>query len=84
MSEGVAAAKRAAAESLPFLPHSYELTPHERRMRGTCMLAMAGGVGAIEGEREGESIWLTMGSTRGLSRIGLQCSAVQRSDGVQV
>ena len=37
-SEGVAAANLAAADSLPFLPHSYELTPHCRRMRGTCIV----------------------------------------------
>lgn len=37
-SEAVAEANLAAAESLPFFPHSYELTPHWRRMRGTCMV----------------------------------------------
>lgn len=41
-SEGVAAAKRAAAESLPFLPHSYELTPHWRRRSGTGSTMLAG------------------------------------------
>jgi hypothetical protein len=36
--EGVAAANRATAEELPFFPHSYELAPHCRRMRGTCIV----------------------------------------------
>lgn len=39
-SEGVAAAKRAAAESEPRFPHSYDLTPHPRRKSGTCMTAL--------------------------------------------
>lgn len=37
-SAGVAAANFAAAESVPFFPHSYELTPHCRRNSGTCMV----------------------------------------------
>src|SRR4051794_39735868 len=36
--DGVADAKRAAAESRPFFPQSYELTPHWRRIRGTCIV----------------------------------------------
>lgn len=39
-SDGVAAANCAAAESLPFFPQAYELTPHCSRNRGTCMFAM--------------------------------------------
>jgi hypothetical protein len=46
-SEGVAAANLAAAESLPFLPHSYELTPHCRRMRGTCIVMVMWNLGYL-------------------------------------
>lgn len=36
---GVAAANLAAAESDPFLPQSYELTPHWSLIKGTCMVS---------------------------------------------
>lgn len=35
---GVAAANLAAADVLPFFPHSYELTPHWSWMSGTCIV----------------------------------------------
>lgn len=46
-SDGVAAANLAAADWLPFLPHSYELTPHWRRKRGTCMAMLTMLVSAV-------------------------------------
>lgn len=41
-SAGVAAAKRAAAESRPCFPQAYELTPHWSRSNGTCILGVVG------------------------------------------
>jgi hypothetical protein len=61
---GVEAAKRAAADSEPFLPHSYELTPHWRRYSGT-ERTMVG----VEGEGEGEA------RARGWARVcSLDCT----------
>lgn len=64
LSEGVAAANLAAADSLPFLPHSYELTPHCRRMRGTCIF----GDGEVDDDDEYGYLEL-IGETKGKGKI---------------